>query len=198
VKDVYELGQRIQDALQAVDPQARVYIYGGAFRCALTDHRQNTPPDFLVVSKRLDLETAKSSTTEVGGNPTHCALYPSVRDFLSTRHFTVDQGALGLDGEVAFATDRCRADLRDNVIRPTRYAATADPARRGQRYSATLCGRAVRLANLYGFEPCKTLARYIRSKWQSLLDSRSFRWHATKMDLALESSTAVPSPWFLG
>ncbi len=187
---MYEFGQRLQDHLRQTDKKAEVLVFGGHFRAVALNEESSGAPDYLIISKRFDLAAVKQEIRELGGNSKHGTCYPPRREFQSTRHFTVDQGALELSGEVAFASRSGRKDLEARVLRPTKaWALRDDPARGEHPVSATLCGRTVRLANLTGFKPIKMLAAYIAAEWQNRCRSRSFRYHATKI-----SESAIPTP----
>lgn len=190
---MFEFGRRLQEHLREKFPKVEVFVHGSVFRqMALGLEPSAVHVDYLVVVgryKRLTPEYLREVVVQLGGHPTYVCLYPSRRAYLATRHFTVDQGALDLEGNVAFATSACLKDLKAMILRPTTWAKKQDPARRDWKFSATLCGRAVRLAQA-GFKPVQSLARYIRDNLGSLRESSSFRWHATKSDAALRDGAS--------
>lgn len=192
-----EFAKRLQNDLRQVDGEAEVFIHGGEFHqnvrgCQVGERFT----DILVISRKLTREEVREAVRRSGGNPTHSSLYRSRQAFLRSRQFTLDQGALGLGGTVAFTTKQCLNDLEGGVIRPTVWVREHDEAREGHTFSASLCGRTVRLSG-HGFQPTKELADYIRENWTALLGSSRFRWQATKSDAAKNNPDAVPVPAFV-
>ncbi len=195
---MFEFGNQLQEALLKMDPKAEVFVHGKAFRDTAAGNPVGDPYklDYLVISQKLTHDQVSDTIDELGGNGKYSCTYPSRQAFLRSRHFTVDQGALTLDGEVAeFATKQCLDDIGRGVIRPSVWATEHDPTRKNHSLSAALCGRAVRLAG-QGFAPTRALADYIKANWSTLLGSRSFRWQATKSDAALRDAALVPQPMF--
>lgn len=195
---MFEFGNELLETLIELDPKAEVFVHGRAFR----DVAAGNPVadihkvDYLVISQKLSHDQVSDTIDELGGQGKYSCTYPSRQAFLRSRHFTLDQGALTLDGEVAeFTTKQALDDIRKGVIRPTVYASEHDSGRKNHSLSAALCGRAVRLAG-QGLKPTRSLADYIKSNWSTLLGSRSFRWQATKSDVALRNAAYVPQPMF--
>ena len=194
---MFEIAVQLQEALRQIDGKTEVFIHGGVFREAVRGGIAGGQPntDVLIISRRLSREDAREAIGRLGGNPTHSCLYPTRQAFLRSRQFVLDQGALGPDGAVAFVTKQCLKDLHGRIARPTVWAKARDEAREGHHFSASVCGRAVRLSG-QGFRPTPELAAYIRENWAGLLGSQRFRWQAAKQDRALRDPAVVPRPEF--